>query len=178
MKKWSYIIFPAIMLGVFVAFYMASKHKWDAAEAQRTAEVQKAKEADDAKKASAEEAARIAARKRVEEQKKEDAAFEQKRQDKWNAETAAIVKVTDTAKAEADASSKESADLELQIDNLRKKKEALNREDFDLLKNLELARSRQRDAELDIQRMVTMITDKAAQSQMAAVRPVAVEPAK
>ena len=60
MKKWSYIIFPAIMLGVFVVFYMASKKKWDEAEAQRTAEVQKAKEADDARKASAEEAARIA----------------------------------------------------------------------------------------------------------------------
>ena len=150
MKKWSYIIFPAIMLGVFVAFYMASKKKWDEAEAQKTADVQRAKEADDAKKAAAEEAARIAAHKRQEDQKKEDAAFEQKREDKWNAETAAIVKVTDTAKAEADASNKEAADLEIQIDTLRKRKEALNREDFDLLKNLELARSRQRDAELGV----------------------------
>lgn len=171
MKKWSYIIFPAIMLGVFVAFYMASKKQWDEAEAQRTAEVQKAKEADDAKKAAAEEAARIAAHKRVEEQKKEEAEAEKKREDKWNAETAAIVAVTDKAKAEADASNKEAAELEVQIDTLRKQKEKLNREDFDLLKSLELARARQRDAELDIQRMVTMIADRAARSQMAAMHP-------
>jgi len=171
MKKWMYLIFPTGMLGVFLVFYLSSKKQWDEAEATKATQVRMAKEADDAKKAAAESAARIAAKKRAVDQKAEDDARDKARQDKWDAESRAIEAVTAKSNAEAAALNKEAADLELEADTLRKKKEALNREDFDLLKQVELARTRQRDSELDIQRTVTMIADRASQSAMAQMPP-------
>jgi len=164
MKKWIYVVFPMAMLAVFLGFYLENKREWDAAEAARVLSEQKAKAAEDARKSAAEAAARIAAQKRADDQKREEAAKEQARRDKWDAETRAIQAVTDRANAEAEAAGKEAADLEIQIDTLRKQKEQLNRADFDLLKQVELARVQERIAELEVERMVRMIADRADQA--------------
>jgi len=164
MKKWTYVVFPVVMLAIFLTFYSAEKRRWDAAEAARILSEQKAKAADDARKAAAEAAARIAAKKRADDQKREEAAQEQARREKWDAETRGIQAVTDRANAEAAALNREASELEIEIDALRQQKEKLNREDFDLLKEVELARARQRTAELEIERLVAIISDRAEQS--------------
>jgi hypothetical protein len=178
MKKWMYLIFPTAMLGVFLVFYLASKKKWDEAESARIAQVQQAKEADEAKKTVAESAARVAATKRAADQKKEDEAREKAKQEKWDADSRAIQVVTDKANSEVAASNQTLAALQHQADTLRKKKEALNREDFDLLKQVELAQIHQRDSELEIQRTVQMIADRAHQSALAQIPPPPPAPAR
>jgi hypothetical protein len=161
MRKWFLVICPLAMLAVFLGFYLASKHKWDADAAQAAEIARKAQIQEDAKKASQDEAARVAARQRADNQKREEEAREKTRLDKWNADTRAIEAVTAQATQEADASSKEVAALELEADTLRKQKEKVNRQDFDLLKQVELSHAREQTAELEISRLVTMVNDRA-----------------
>jgi type IV secretory pathway VirB10-like protein len=171
MKKWMYLVFPGVMLAVFLVFYLSSKKKWEEQEAAHAAQIQAAKEADDAKKASAESAARIAAKKRSEDLKKEEDAYQKAKREKWDAESNAIKAVMDKSLADAAASTKEAASLEAEAAALRQQKDQLNGQDFDLLKKVELAQIRQRDSELEIQRTVRMIAERAGTSTMVQMPP-------
>jgi len=171
MKKWMFVIFPGILLAVFLAFYFPNRAETEATLAKQAADAQHKKEVDDAAKAAAQEQARISAKQRADDQAKEDAAREQAATDKWNATSREIQKTTDEANAKADASSKEASALEIELDSLQKKKEQDNRDDFDLLKQVELARVSQRAAEADIQRLVQMIGNEADNSFLTRMPP-------
>ncbi len=172
MKKWMYLIFPGVMLGIFLIFYLSSKHKMD--EQKRIVAEQKAHADEEAaaRKKQAEEAARIAARKRAEEQKAEDLKKESDRLAKYQAALRTIQEQEAKNKAEADLHSKNISDLEVQLDNLRRDRDRLTKEDFDLVKRVEAVRVQQRDAELDIQRMVGRISQRATNSQMVQAPPL------
>jgi hypothetical protein len=178
MKKWIFVIFPGILLGVFLAFYFPN-HAATIAELQRQAEeVQRQKDALEAKKKADQEAAHKSAVEQAAKQQAEDAQKEAEAKAKWDAATAEIKRVTDEATAQADAYSKEANDLEIQLDALQKQKEQENRNDFDLLKQVELSRRAQRAAENEIQRLVDMIAQRADQSAMAQMPPPAPAPAQ
>ena len=59
----------------------------------------------------------------------------------------------------------------LQLDQLRKQRDQLSRETFDIAKQVELARVARRNAEMDEQRWIEMIANRAASSQMAQIPP-------
>lgn len=167
MKKWMYLIFPGLMLGIFLVFYLSSVKRWDAQEAEKQRVAQEQKAADDKKKADAEEAARVAAQKRQEEQKQEEAKKAADREAKYQKQLGDFTSARDKANAHADQLNKEISELGVELDSLHRKKEQDNQDDFDLLKQVELARVKQRDAELEIQRMVAMIAQRASESAMA-----------
>ena len=177
MKKWMYLIFPSIMLAGFLVIYFSHKEKAEEKERVHVAEVARQKAEADEKKKVAEAKAREDARKRQEERDAE----EKKKQDEKAAKQAADdKKVRDqTAEytAKVDAAAKQVNALEIELDRLRKEKDATSRESFDLAKQVELARIARRNAEMEIQRMTEMVARRAAESSLTRPPPLPTAPA-
>jgi hypothetical protein len=175
MKKWMYLIFPGVMLGLFLVFYFSHTKEMEAKEvknkqvaADKAAKEKKAK--DESERLAREDAAKKQAEREAEEKKKdEDRRAKQAAIDKQ------IRDETLAAKAEGDKAAKEAADLEIQLDRLRKDKDRLGREAFDAAKAVEAAKVVRRNAELDSQRVLEQISKRAHDSSL--VRPPPVPPA-
>jgi chromosome segregation ATPase len=167
MKKWLYVLAPAVMIAVFLFFYFDSKAAWEAKEKARLEEVAQAKSDAEAKKHVAEAKAREDAERRNAERAAEDAKVAKDKQDKYDADMARIQSDTDRANATAESYAKQVSDLTIELDSLHKQKDALTREDFDLEKKVEMARVARQNAELEIQRTVEMISTRADESAMA-----------
>lgn len=166
MKKWMYLIFPGAMLGLFLIFYFAHQKEAVAREEARKVAIAK-KEADEkAKKAEAERIAREDAEKKQREREEEDRKKEEARRAKQAAEDKRIRDETEASRAEADKYAKEANQLEVELDRLRKEADRLGRETFDFAKQVEAARVARRNAELEAQRLLEMITRLAAESSI------------
>lgn len=181
MKKWMYLIAPAVMLGIFMIFYFSYVEEAHAKEARVKAEaVAKQKEAEEKKKV-AEAKAREDAKKRQEERDAEERKKEKDRADKQAAEDKKVKDATDEAIAKFKASEAEGKKLQAELDALRADKDKQTRETFDLAKQVELARIARRNAEIEAQRFTEMISKRAADSSMTrlpVVPPAPAAPAK
>jgi hypothetical protein len=167
MKKWMYVISVGSMLAIFLGFYFSETKKHEAKERQRAITVAAQKAAEDARKAAIEEAARADAAKRAAQRAADEAKKEADRIAKWEAVGREVQEATDKHNADADRFAKRAAELELQLSALRAQKEQLNREAFELAKQVELGKVNRRTAELEIQRITEMISRKAAASSLA-----------
>lgn len=175
MKKWMYLLAPAIMMGVFMVFYFSYVEKAHAKEAVAKARIEADKKAAEEKKMVAEAKAREDAKKRQDERDAEEKRKEKERIDKQAAEDKKVRDATNEFLARGKSAEQKVKQLETQLDNLRKEKDRLSREAFDIAKQVELARIARRNAELEMQRMTEMITKRASESSL--VRPPAVPPA-
>ena len=169
MKKWMYLLAPAIMMGVFMVFYFSYVEKAHAKEAAAKARVEAEKKSAEEKKKVAEAKAREDAKKRQDERDAEEKKKEKERTDKQAAEDKKVRDATNEFLARGKTAEEKGKQLEAQLDNLRKEKDKLTREAFDIAKQVELARIARRNAELEIQRMTEMITKRASDSSL--VRP-------
>lgn len=171
MKKWMYVVFPGIMLALFLVVYSSHVKEARAREKARLEKVAEMQAAEAKKKAEAEALAQADAQKRQKEQQEAAAKAEAARK----AREAAIDKqiADDTAKfqGEADASAKQVAALQIELDRLHKEKDQLSQHDFDLAKQVQLAEVARRNAELEQQRIIAMIAQRADQSAMAQMPP-------
>jgi len=167
MKKWLYFIAPAVMLVVFTFFYFSQAKELEQREAEREAQIEQERLADKARREAIEEKARLDAAKRAAEREAEAAAKEAERIAKWEAEGKEIQDATNAYTAEADKYAKEIAALEIQLDSLRKNKDALNSETLALAKRVEQARIDKRSAELEIQRKTELMVKRAEASTLA-----------
>jgi hypothetical protein len=68
--------------------------------------------------------------------------------------------------------------MTIELDNLNKQLDSLTRQNFDYLKKVQLAEVNRHDAEMDIQRMVDMIAERADQSSMTKMPPPPPAPPK
>jgi type IV secretory pathway VirB10-like protein len=171
MKKWMYVIFPGILLVLFLFFYHQDMNAFQAREAAHAEAVAQQKKAEDDHRKAVELAAHEEAQKRAAEAAAEAAQKEKEKEDKWNAEGARIQKETDRFTGELDRMTKRASALEIERDSLNKSKEQESREDFELLKRIEQSRVDQHNAEMEIQRMVAMIAQRADDSAMAKMPP-------
>ena len=169
MKKWIYVIFPSVMLAVFLSFYFSAAKEADIKEKRKAAEVAKTKAEEAEKKRIAEEKARQDAEKRAAERAADDAKREAEKLAKWQADSKRIQDDTDKSLADADRYAKQAAKLEIELDTLRKAKDKVSRESFDLLKLVERAKVDRRNAEIEIQRLTEMVARKASESAMAKI---------
>ena len=167
MKKWMYVISVGSMLAIFLVFFLSETKKHEEKERQRAIEVAARKKADDERKAEIEAKARQDAEKRAAQRAAEEAKKEADRLAKWEAVGREIQEATEKHNADADHFAKRAAELELQLSALRTQKEQLNREAFELAKQVELGKINRRTAELEIQRITEMISRKAAASSLA-----------
>lgn len=166
MKKWMYLIFPGIMLAGFLVFYLSHKKEAEEKERAHIAKIAREKDEADRKKKEAEAKAREDARKRQEEREAEEKKKEDEKAAKQAADDKKVRDQTAEYVAKAEASQKQATALEQELDRLRKEKDKTSRETFDLQKQVELARIARRNAELEIQRMTEMVSQRAAQSAM------------
>ena len=171
MKKWMYLIVPAILMVGFVFVYFSHVEKTHEKERIAKAKVVAEKAEADRKKKDAEDKARADAKKRqddrdAEEKKKEDEKIAKQRADDEKVRSATAEFVTKATNA-----AKQGQQLEKDLENFRREKDRLTREAFDIAKQVELARIARRNAELEIQRMTEMITQRASNSSL--VRPPA-----
>jgi len=169
MKKWMYLISVGGMLAVFLFFYYSNLKEAEIRDKQRAAENAQKLKAEADRKAAIEAKAREDAERRAAERAAEDAKKEAAKIAKWEAESRRIQEQTDSFNAKADAASKQASALEIELNTLRTNKEKLNRETFEIEKQVERARIEKRNAELEIQRMTDMIAKKAADSMLTRV---------
>ena len=166
------------MLAVFLVFYFANRKEEEARESAHQVELAKQKADADEKKRIAEAKAHDDAEKRNQERIAEEARVAKEKQDKYDAKMAQIKADTDSSTGKAEKLSKQASDLAIELDDLYKEKESLTRENFDYLKKVELAVVDRHAAEMDIQRMVEMIADRADKSSMTVMPPPPPPPAK
>ena len=171
MKKWLYVLAPAVMIAVFLFFYFDSKAETEAKEKAQQAEVARLKADAEQKKHVAELKAREDAERRNAERATEEAKVAQEKEDRYQAEMRRIQDDTNKASALAETYAKQVSDLAVELNNLHKQKDALTREDFELTKRVELAQVTRRNAELEIQRTVEMIATRTDQSPMTKAPP-------
>jgi hypothetical protein len=166
MKKWLYLIVPTVLLVIFLFFFFA--HREEAREKQiaHKAEVAKREQEEAARKAEIERKAREDAERRSAERLAAEQQKEADRIARWEEAGRRIQESTDRNNAEADVLAKKAAELEIELDALRQAKAKLNSEVLALNKQVEMALIDQRTAELQNQRMVQMIANRASTSSM------------
>lgn len=172
----TYLLVPGIMFAIFIFFYLGAVKEMDKKAADKAAKVAAEAKADADRKAEIERKAVEDAEKR---QKERDAADAKKAQEKEEAYQKVMTQLkteTDDYNAQADKLAKEAADLEISISQTRTNKEKLNRETFDLAKEVELAKINRRNAEIEIQRMVEVAGKKVADSSVAIAPPPPMTP--
>jgi len=160
----SYFIVPAVLLGIFYFMYSDFVTAYEAEEEQkRLAEIarieQEALDQAEAERKSREDAAR-----RTAEREAEEARKVAERNAKWEEAGARIAAATAEAKADSAALQDEINELELKLAGLRSTREQLNQEAFEMMKRVEAARIDARKAELEVQRMAAMVSDRAENS--------------
>lgn len=163
----TYLVIPGALLAVFIFFYSGAVKEMDAkAKAKAEAKLLADKEEAD-RKAVIERKATEDAERRQKEREAADAAKEAKKEADYQAVMKQLRDEAADYNVQADKLAKEVADLENAISQSRANKEKLNRETFDLAKQVELAKIARRNAEMEIQRMVEMTGKKVATSSIA-----------
>ena len=171
MKKWMFLIFPGLMLAGFLVIYMSFSKEAELREKTRAAEMaKKEKDVADKKKMDEETAAKDA-RKRQADREADEAKKEADKAAKLAADDKIVKDETAKLLAKGDAAQKEVSQHELTLDRLHKEKDKASREAFDLAKNVELAHVARRNAEIESQRLVEMISRRAADSSMTRLPP-------
>ncbi len=160
----SYIIIPLIALGIFYFFYQDFSAKNEIAVAEKAAAVAAAEAQEAAEKAEAERKSKEDAARRTAERESDEAARIAKRRAAWAADGAKVAADTADAKAKSDAHQQKINELEIKLTELRSQREALNGEVFVMMKEVEAARIAKRNAELEVQRMAQMVSQKAETS--------------
>lgn len=171
MKKWLYLILPAVMTVVFGVFYVNHEKDVLSRESTRSKQIADKKAADKAVKDAAEAKAKESAKVTQAEREAADAKREADRKAKQDAVDKEIKDSTDASLAEADTSSKRAVILEAELERLQKERDRLGREAFDLAKQVELAMVAKRNAELEEQRLTEMIARRASDAAMAKIPP-------
>lgn len=162
-----YIIAPVVLCAIFIGIYVNFAKNQEIKQKAIAEQVAATKRAEDEKKKEAEAKARADADARAKKRADDEKQKEADRRAKYEAVSKEIADATAKYNADADKYAKQAAELEIQLGELRKKKDTATREEFELRKQVELAQIAKRNAELEIQRMTKMIADKAAASALA-----------
>jgi hypothetical protein len=172
----TYVVTPGIMFGIFLFFYNGAVKEMDAkAERQRIEKAEKDKLEAERKKVI-EDKALADAEKRQKDREAEDAKKLAQKEAEYTKVMDQLASDTTDENAQADKLAKEVGALEVSISQARSTKEKLNRETFDLAKEVELAKVNRRNAEIEIQRMVEIAGKKVADSSVAILPPPNMQP--
>jgi hypothetical protein len=168
----SYFIVPVILLAVFGFFYNGSLKEMKAKEEAHQQEVARLKAEDAKHKKEIEDKATADAQKRQDEREAADRAKEEKKVRDYEDAMKALKDETAKYATEADKLAKDAADLEIQLSQARTQRETLNRETFDLAKQVEQTKINRRNAEIEIQRVIEIAGKKLNDSSIAAPPPL------
>jgi chromosome segregation ATPase len=171
MRKWLYVLCPVILLGLFIFYYSIKSQEVEAREQAKAAQIAAQKAADAEARHVIEEKARLDAEKRAADRLAEAAKKEAAKAAKYAATMAGLVSDTDKANAQAAALNDQVAQLQTKLAALQKSKEEANQSSFDVEKQIELAFAQKGNADLESERMIAMIADRADKSFMTKMPP-------
>lgn len=170
-----YLIIPLAMLAAFLftpsVGYFAAQKKIEAKIAAEKAEDARKRAEEAARQHEIERQAEEDARRHQEERERQEREREAKKEREYQDIINQLKGDLATYSGEGDKLQKEANDLELQISKARTEKEQLNRQSFELAKQVELQKVNRRNAELEIQRMVDMVAQRVNASPMSAMPP-------
>ncbi len=167
----SYLIVPLVLLAVFGFFYNGALKDMKEKEDARIAKIAATAKEEADRKRVIEEKATAEAIKRQEERAAADKAKEEKKEKDYQDAMAALKKEADDYVAQSAKLTKEGTDLDAEILKTRNDKERLTREALELAKQVELAKINRRTSELEIQRMIEMVSKKLNESSITALPP-------
>lgn len=156
-----YLIAPVVLLVLFGGLYWNHVRSADAEAQAKVAAAFEAQAAEDARKAEAERKAREDAEKRAAERLAEEQKREEAKAAKWAADSAQIAADKARYEEQTKALLAEAAALEKEIATVRGDRQTLKRDNFELAREIELARIAKRNAELEIQRTTEMLARSA-----------------
>ena len=167
-----YVILPVALLILFGGYYFkVAKPEMAATVLADEKRIADERAAEEAKRKEIEAKAQDDARKaQAVRDAKEHERLEKAQRDKDEQDRKVLDETTKYAK-EAEKLSKQIAALEIEITNLRNKREDMNREVLELAKKGELAKIDRRNAELEIQRMYDVVAQKVAASSLTQAPP-------
>jgi hypothetical protein len=178
MKKWMYLIFPGAMLGLFLVFFLSHSKEAEEREKVRIEALNKKIAEDAAKKKSDEDRARKDAEERATKRAEEDAKKEADKIAKQAAIDKEVKDATEKALADQVAAQKDIDRLEAELEALHKQKDQTSREAFELAKQVELAKVAKRNAEIEIQRTVQMVSKRTGEGFLTRLPPPPPPPPK
>ena len=167
-----YVILPVALLILFGGYYFkVAKPEMAATVLADEKRIADERAAEEAKRKEIEAKAQDDARKaQAVRDAKEHERLEKAQRDK-DEQDRKVLDETVKYEKEADKLSKQIADLEMEITNLRNKREDMNREVLELAKKVELTKIDRRNAELEIQRMYDIVAQKVAASSLTQAPP-------
>jgi hypothetical protein len=172
----TYVVTPGIMFGIFLFFYNGAVKEMHAKEERQRIEKAEKDKVEADRKAVIEQKALADAEKRQKDREAEDAKKAAEKEAAYAKVMTQLASDTTDENAQADKLAKEVGGLEISISQARSNKEKLNRETFDLAKEVELAKVNRRNAEIEIQRMVEIAGKKVADSSVAVLPPPNMQP--
>lgn len=159
MKK-LYVVVPVVLTLAFGGLYYVHSIESGKKAAELRLAAERAEAESAAKKTEAERQAREDAERRTAERLAEEKRKEEEKAAKWEAAGKQIAEETAAYAAQAATTSAEIAALETKLAAVRKEKEAASRAVFERARDVESARIKKRNAELEIQRLVEMVARK------------------
>lgn len=178
MKKWMYLIFPGAMLGLFLVFFLSHSKEAEEREKVRIEALNKKIAEDAAKKKADEDRARKDAEERAAKRAQEDADKEAKKLAQQAAIDKEVKEATEKAMADQVAAQKNIDRLEAELEALHKQKDQTSRDAFELAKQVELAKVAKRQAEIEIQRTVEMVSKRTGEGFLTRLPPPPPPPPK
>lgn len=159
-----YLIVPIVFLGLFGGVYWQHS-RTAAAEAEvRAAETERIKAEELAKKTAAETAAREESARRTAAREAEEKKKDEEKRARWEADGRRIEEETTEFSGRVAELTAEIAKAEAALAAVRADKTRVDRENFELAREVELARIAKRNAELEIQRAIDVVAQRAARS--------------
>ena len=156
-----YLIVPIVLLGLFGGIYWQHSRTAATEAAAKATETERIKAEELAKKAEAERAAREEAARRAAAREAEEKAKEDEKRARWAAEGKRIEEETAAFAARVAELAEQTKRAETELTEVRAAKDALDRENFEIAREVELARIAKRNAELEIQRAVEVVAGRA-----------------
>ncbi len=156
-----YVLVPVLLLAAFGVVYVVHSRDAEAKAAQVAAEAGRVAAERAAEKAEAERQAREDAERRAAARLAEEARREREKIEKWEAASRQIADDTAGFVEQAKKHAAEAEALEARLSALRTERERASLAAFELAREVEAARIRKRNAELEIQRLVEMTARRA-----------------
>jgi predicted RNase H-like nuclease (RuvC/YqgF family) len=167
-----YVILPTCLLIVFGVYYtqVAKPAMAAATAAEQKRQVDQAA-IDEANRHQIELKAQQDAIRQQEERAKKDLEREEKARKQQEDQDNQVREETNRWLAESATLTRQTADLQKEIADLRNQREALNREVYDDAAKVEIAKIDRRVAELDLQRMYSIVGQKVDESFLTKIPP-------
>jgi chromosome segregation ATPase len=167
-----YVIFPTFLLIIFGVYYtQVAKPQMVAAAVAAEKRVAEQAAIDEANRRQIEIKAQQDAIRQQEERARKDREREEKLKKQQEDQDNQVREETNRLLAESASLSKQIADLQKGITDLRNQREALNREAFDGAARVETAKIDRRTAELELQRMYSIVAQKVDESFLTKLPP-------